>query len=251
MTLRLETASTTIKMNRYAVVIVSLLSAATAAAQPGSDDEVPVAPPPPVQPQPQPLPPPPPGYVLVPVNANTAPQTQPWSNVSNINGQLVPVGQHTDYLYQFKRTNISTNPIGWIVGIYGVSVETALNDNLALRFDANYLSIRESNSTGYEVGASLPVYFKRTYQGPFIEPGIIIRGFHHNNTDQAFAGDASSSQDKAHVGPSVVFGWHWTFDSGLNVAMAFGMMRNMNTDQMSSSGDDIEPSGYFRVGYAF
>jgi hypothetical protein len=230
--------------------LIPLLSAATATAQ-EAEDEVPVAPPATVQPMPPPPPPTavPPGYVLVPVNAQTAPQTEPWTNVSNVNGQVVPVGQRGDYLYKFKRTNISTNPIGWIVGIYGVSVETALNDNLALRFDANYFAMHDTHETGYEVGVSLPIYFKRTYQGPFLEPGIIVRGF-HDTTDEAFAGD-TSSQDKAHAGPSVVFGWHWTFDSGLNVAMAFGVMRNMNTDQMNSSGDDIEPSGYFRVGYAF
>jgi len=39
------------------------------------------------------------------------------------------------------------------------------------------------------------------------------------------------------------------FDSGLNVAMAIGALRNMNSN--SSSSIKAEPTGYFRVGYGF
>jgi hypothetical protein len=57
------------------------------------------------------------------------------------------------------------------------------------------------------------------------------------------------------VGPSMVFGWHWTFDSGLNIAAAFGAARNLNREPMDeygySSEEQVVPSGYFRIGYAF
>lgn len=49
-----------------------------------------------------------------------APQTTSWQEVNHINGQLVPVGQENDYLKKYKRWNVSTNPIGWILGSYGV-----------------------------------------------------------------------------------------------------------------------------------
>ena len=49
--------------------------------------------------------------MLPPTAATPAPQTEQWSDVSHINGQLVPVGEHGNYLYKFKKTNISTNPI--------------------------------------------------------------------------------------------------------------------------------------------
>ena len=43
--------------------------------------------------------------------ARTAPQNEDWSNVSHINGQPVPVGDRNDYLYKFKKTNISVEPV--------------------------------------------------------------------------------------------------------------------------------------------
>jgi hypothetical protein len=51
----------------------------------------------------------------------------------------------------------------------------------------------------------------------------------------------------------MLFGWHWTWDSGFNVAAAIGAGRNLNTDASEFDSDDEELffNGYFRVGYAF
>ena len=53
----------------------------------------------------------------------------------------------------------------------------------------------------------------------------------------------------------MMFGWHWSFDSGLNVAMALGAAREISSGSSDSSsysnGDDMHFAGYFRVGYAF
>ena len=35
------------------------------------------------------------------------------------------VGEHNRYQYDFKRLNASTNPIGWMIGSYGVSLSYA------------------------------------------------------------------------------------------------------------------------------
>jgi hypothetical protein len=172
--------------------------------------------------------------------AQAAPHNEDWSNVNHINGQLVKVGEKGDYLIKFRKTNIATNPIGWMFGIYGVSVSQAVSENVAIRGDANFISI--DNESGYELGISAPIYFRRTYSGPFLEPGLITRGSSSSYDD---CGDCSSSYKM--VGPEILFGWHWTFDSGLNVAMAFGAARNMNSE---SSNSDPEPAGYFRIGYA-
>jgi hypothetical protein len=188
---------------------------------------------------------------LPPPAANAAPQNEAWSNVSHINGTVVPVGQRGDYLYQFKKTNISSNPIGWLVGFYGISVSHALTENIALRGDANFMSI--DNTSGYEFGVSLPIYFRRTYSGPFIEPGLIVRST-TDNSDCAFAsaGTACTADTHTMAGPEMMFGWHWMFDSGLNVAAAFGIARNMSSTQdMNYTSSNIEPAGYFRIGYAF
>jgi hypothetical protein len=187
----------------------------------------------------------PPGAAEVPPQpmvaaAAPAPQNEAWSNVSHINGTPVPVGERGDYLYQHKTTNISTNPLGWMVGFYGLSVSYAVGDHVALRGDANLFHPIESSERGYEVGATLPIYFKRVYQGPFIEPGLLARDLD------------TSDEKRAFLGPQVNFGWHWTFDSGLNFAAAFGLARRLDETQDSESYESpIEPVGYFRVGYAY
>lgn len=178
--------------------------------------------------------------------APAAPQNEDWNNVSHINGSLVKVGERSDYLIKHKKLNIATNPVGWMFGIYGVSVSHALSTNVAIRGDANIISI--DDESGYEVGISAPIYFRRVYSGPFIEPGLMARGMRDNNSYDSGCYDCGS--DYSMVGPSVVFGWHWTFDSGLNVAMAFGAARNMNSDNSEYDSDEPEPAGYFRIGYA-
>ncbi len=188
----------------------------------------------------------PPGAAEVPpqpatVAAVPAPQNEHWGNVSHINGSLVPVGERGNYLYKWKQTNISSNPIGWILGFYGLSLSHAVSNHIAVRGDGNLFRELEGDDSGYEFGLTLPMYFKRVYQGPFVEPGVLIRDF-------------DSSDDRgAFVGPQVNVGWHWTFDSGMNVAFAVGAARRMNTerDEFGYSGDSVEPTGYFRIGYAY
>jgi hypothetical protein len=169
-------------------------------------------------------------------------------NLSQINGQLVPVGTHNEYYYSFKRWNLSTNPLGWIFGLYGVSASYGFHPNLALRADLNVYQPYEGDSEGYEIGAGLPIYFRRTYSGAFIEPGVMLRQMRSPDGD----GGASTSTE---MGPQVLIGWHWIWDSGLNVAMAFGAGRNWATEDGDDyhDGDDEElfVNGYLRFGYAF
>src|SRR5688572_4023829 len=83
-----------------------------------------------------PVPPPPP--VRVARVAVPAPQNEDWNNVSHINGTPVKVGERNDYLNDgYKKVNISSNPIGWMFGFYGVSGSYAIHKNVAIRGDAN------------------------------------------------------------------------------------------------------------------
>lgn len=238
--------ATMISMVRPLAVLATAIFAAPAVAQPGPD-----APPPAaatgahaatvviVSPQPPAIGQPGGPDPMAPV-VTAAPQNQDWNNVSHINGQLVKVGEQGDYLHDNgKTTNIATNPIGWMFGFYGVSVSHAIHANMAIRGDVNWFDI--DGITGHELGVSVPIYFRRVFQGPFLEAGLVVR----NLQDSCF--DCGGSDDES-IGPEVMFGWHWTFDSGLNVAMAFGAMRNLN--HSSTHSIDTEPAGYFRIGYA-
>lgn len=165
--------------------------------------------------------------------------------VSEINGQLVKVGEHNEYYYDYKRWNVSTNPLGWVFGSYGASVSYGLNQNIAVRGDLNFFKPVGTDASGVEVGFGVPIYFRRTYSGVFLEPGVIMRSIHDS-------GDGYDYNTTV-FGPQVLVGWHWTWDSGLNVAIAAGAGRNWSTSDGESDydNDEIFANGYLRFGYSF
>jgi hypothetical protein len=161
-----------------------------------------------------------------------------------MNGQLVPVGEHNEYLEDYRRTNVSTNPVGLLIGFYGVSVSHGLTQNVAIRGDLNYMNPIDTDDEIFEAGVGAPLYLRRTYQGPFVEPGFILRtskGCEECETSTTF-------------GPQVLVGWHRSWDSGFNIAAAVGAGRDLESDEPEFEGDDDSSvffNGYFRVGYAF
>jgi len=219
---------------------VLAITGSVALAQPGAEEQ-----------------PPAPSPNVAPVTNPTAPVTVDPRELNTINGQLVPVGQKNDYLIKFRRTNISTNPLGWIFGSYGVSASYALTDHIAIRGDVSYFSPPggDSSVTGAEIGVGAPIYFRRTYQGLFLEPGLISRTFKDSYTYSDSNGNAvdGGKTTSTTFGPQVLVGWHWTWDSGLNFSVAVGAGRNWSTKQTNSgySEDTVFPNGYMRFGYAF
>ncbi|HEX5063174.1 MAG TPA: hypothetical protein VFV99_27550 [Kofleriaceae bacterium] len=191
------------------------------------------------------MPPPPPAYPAAPATANGAPQNEDWNNVSHINGIPVKVGERQDYLYKPKKFNISTNPFGYFFGYYDIAGSMALGQNLAA--SVAITGWDESYSTGYQLSATLPLYFRKTFSGPFLEGGLLIRETKHDYYYDCYDCSSGSTMDTdSWVGPQLLFGWHWTFDSGLNVAFAAGVAK-----QMGNTNQDTDGNAYFRVGYAF
>jgi len=161
----------------------------------------------------------------------------PAENVSTLNGQLVPVGEQNRYQYSHPEWNVSTNPIGLVLGLYGASVQYAPHNVFSLRADVNYYDpVGGGDASGFEVGLSAPIYFAKMYSGFYLEPGVAYRRFSEN------------SEDFSHVGPQVLVGWHWFWDSGMNVSAAFGVQRNFSE---KDDDDKVLPNGYLRIGYAF
>lgn len=245
-------------MKLAATVLPTLLltsTISTAFAQPGATVETtPAAPAAPAPAAPVPV-----------VNPAAAPQTHDWNDVNHVNGQLVKVGESNEYLKTFRKTNISSNPLGWMVGFFGVSASHAITDNIAVRGDLNYVNpVGDSDFEFWEADVTVPLYLKRTYQGAFLEPGVMIRGtrethssYEDNFDDQGnwiSTTETKSTETDVVAGPQVMFGWHASWDSGFNVAAAFGVGRDLSSDDDTDEYDDDEGvfvNGYFRVGYAF
>ncbi len=173
------------------------------------------------------------------------------SDVSELDHQIVPVGDQNKYQYSYKKYNVSTNPLGIILGSYGVSGSYAFSDHVALRGDLNYYAPIDSNEHGFELGVGAPIYFRKMYSGVFLEPGMMIREI---SMDIPSGTAASSTSASATVlGPQMLIGYHWYWDSGFNIAIAGGVGRNWNSssDSAYESYDKVFANGYLRFGYAF
>ena len=166
---------------------------------------------------------------------NAPPQNEDWNNVSHINGTPVKVGERGDYLYKYKKFNIAIDPFGFFGNYYDASVSFGLSRNVA--FTAAITGQSNNGNTNAQFSVSAPIYFRRTFSGPYIEPGLLF--------GNVYCGDSCMGTTAA---PELLFGWHWNFDSGLNVQMAAGLSKYVgNTD----GSEDTFPAAYFRIGYNF
>ena len=184
----------------------------------------------------------------------TAPQNEDWNNVSHINGTLVPVGDRGRYLYSFKKTEITVNPFAAFFGYYDGGAAHALTQNIAVAGSITGWNMDHGNSSGYQLTASVPVYFRQAFSGAFLEPGMILRESSSNDDGGCYYSTDSScsSMTTTHrwVGPEMLLGWQSTFDSGMTVQAAFGVAKRI-TANWDDASDGVDVNGYFRVGYAF
>jgi hypothetical protein len=187
-----------------------------------------------------------PPVMAAPAPANGAPQNENWNNVSHINGVPVKVGERQDYLFKPKKFNLSANPFGFFFGYYDLAGSVALGQNLAATVAITGWDFNDYEG-GYQLSATLPLYFRKTFSGPYLEGGLLLR--YSSSQDYSYASDCydcTMQTSDSWAGPQLLFGWHWTFDSGLNVQFAAGVAK-----QMGNSDQDTDANGYFRVGYAF
>lgn len=196
---------------------------------------------------------------------------------NTIGDNPVAVGDKNKYEQEFKKINISTNPMAWMWGTFGASGAYALNQNFALRAELNYASYSwlepdwaddTYDLTGFEFGVGVPIYFAKAFTGFFVEPAILIRVVSLTYTKSAYSvglnadGDYESTYSKKTVdtsatvfGPNVMFGYHWMWDSGFNLALAGGVGRNLSTGNDDEEGlafvSDFFWNGQLNLGYAF
>lgn len=143
----------------------------------------------------------------------------------------MPLGSYS------PRWNLASNPLGWLVGLYGGSATVVVAEHLSVRADANYFTPIATDSRGYELGIGLPIYVFQAFDGPFVEPGFVVRRFGEDDAEPV-------------VGPQVLAGWHMSWRHRLNAAVAIGMGRDVSRAQGSTYAHFFL-NGYLRFGYAF
>lgn len=175
------------------------------------------------------------------------------ANVSTMKGHLVEVGDRNKFHHDFPRLNLSLNPFGILTGTYSVSGSYAITDNIAARGDLSYTESSDSRGMGYEVGAGAQIFFKKMYNGLYLEPGLVRKHETFKIIDEV-------DWNYDVFGPQVLVGYSWFWDSGFNVQLAGGVGRNLmksyrDRGDAVDSGDNIAArtfgNAYFRVGYAF
>jgi hypothetical protein len=158
-----------------------------------------------------------------------------------------------------KTVNIASNPFSWIIGLYGLGVSVALHDRIALHVDTNYLDDQAGSDhiKGYELGLGVTLYARHAFSGLLIEPGVRFRRVFEHCKGCGDFDYADINTRTTTVGPEVLVGWQWMIGSTFNVAVAFGLLYNVNHHTMlySANGEPLdsafEPDGYVRIGFAF
>lgn len=164
---------------------------------------------------------------------------------STIGEQLVPVGERNKYEYAYKKHLIATNPLAWFFGTFSVGYSYAFSDYIALRGDASFLHLRDTDLYGLEISASTPIFFKKMNDGFYLEPGLFAL-----HVDVGDAGSASGG------GLHLLLGWSWIWDSGFNFNLGFGLANAWLTASDGDSGDSdsfdgVLPRVRLQFGYAF
>lgn len=160
---------------------------------------------------------------------------------------LPPPAPDPPTIHARRDYNVSINPLGMLLGFYGMSAEVRLSRQLAVRLDGDrwvsHVPMNVANwfrFSGYEIGASTPLYPFAMYSGPFVEPGIVFRA--------SRVMMQTETHRRAWVGPELLLGMHLTFRSGFSVAIALGLAKPMVTEGVVR---DVELEGYLRFGAAF
>jgi hypothetical protein len=184
-----------------------------------------------------------------PAGENEAP-----SNVSTIDGQPVKVGERNEYLAAYKKSNLAVDPLGPFLGLYDGAYAYGVTPQVAIAGSIAYFSTGHSTYGWniFQITASVPLYLRRTFSGPYLEPGIVYRSVNHQSIDSG----SNYGYDETWAGPELLLGWQWGSVSGLNVALAAGAAQHWGGTHRSamdthSVSNDPDVNGYFRIGYGF
>lgn len=161
-------------------------------------------------------------------------------DVSKIGDTPIPVGEHNRFHLSYPRLNVTLDPFALFFPSFGSSIAYAPLRHLAVKMGFSSWSWDRDRWSALHLTA--PIYFRKMYSGFFLEPGL-FGGYYQDLENENWKG-----------GPQMLVGWHWFWDSGLNVSSAFGIGRDLvhvNDVNHYDNDDRYMGTGYFHVGYAF
>ncbi|TVQ80004.1 MAG: DUF3575 domain-containing protein [Bradymonadales bacterium] len=165
--------------------------------------------------------------------------------------QLVPVGEKHRYSYDYKRWNVWTNPFGYFFGNFNIGGSYAFHQNFKVNASPTFIYFWNSNPNviGGGLTVSTSIFFKKVYDGFYLEPGAQFLYLSQRRT-------IGSGTLKGVVGgPQLVAGWGWVWDAGFNLNIGLGLgyyWGDVSNDfEDTEAFDGVFPAGNLQFGYTF
>jgi hypothetical protein len=134
-------------------------------------------------------------------------------------GQIVPVGERHRYRLAYDTWNIWTNPFGYFFGSFNIGASYAFHQNFKVNLEPRYIYFFAASPkvVGGGATASVSIFFKKVYDGFYLEPGASILYISQKRR-------AGSNEIDGFVGgPQLIGGWGWKWDSGFNINLGMGL----------------------------
>jgi hypothetical protein len=146
-----------------------------------------------------------------------------------------------------EKTLVASNPVGLYLGQLALSVSRAVHDRVAVRGDA--ILIDNNVLRGASASVSVAVYVADVFDGPFVEPGFMVR----RGRSKFMCDGGEMCGAESLTGPQVMVGWHWTFGPGVSIAAAVGAIYDLGdrSDFLVDADTGLAPTAYLNTGFAF
>jgi len=145
----------------------------------------------------------------------------------------------------YFKYNVSFDPVGIILGFYYLTGSYAFHPNVVAKANLGFTvePFGIEDQSGFSALVGVGFYFDKAFKGPFVEPALSFTRLK----------DSSINKSATAFGPQTNLGYHWTWDSGLNMAVAVGVQRNFVSDDSPQFEDfgKFRATGFFRFGWAF
>jgi len=172
-------------------------------------------------------------------------------NTLPTNKPVIPVGERNRYRNAYQTWNVWTNPFGYFWGNFNLGISYAFHQNVKVNLEPQfiYFFLADPKVVGGGATLSTSIYFKKVYDGFYLEPGARIL---YLSQERKFGG---SKADGLVGGPQLIAGWSWIWDSGLNFNVGLGVgyyWGNTGKDvEDTEAFEGIFPAGNLQFGFAF